>query len=277
MSSQLGEEPSTVNVSALYCYPVKSCGGIALEEALVDARGFQHDRQWMIVNEAGLFLTQRDLPRMALIRPRLETGQLVLRAPAMPEIALPFKQDGTRVSVTVWRSACEAIDQGREIAEWLSTFLSARARLVRMADDCTRQVNPEFARRPSDQVGFADGYPFLLISENSLNGLNQRLLTPVPMNRFRPNIVISGCEPHAEDAWNRVRIGEVNFDVVKPCARCVITTTDQHTAERGEEPLKTLASYRKATSGGILFGQNLIHANRGTIRVGDLLTVVSAK
>jgi hypothetical protein len=142
-----------------------------------------------------------------------------------------------------------------------------------MAPHFRRQVNPNFAQRPEDQVAFADAFPFLLISEASLDDLNARMHAPLPMNRFRPNIVITGCAPYAEDTWPSLRIGSVDFAAAKACVRCTVTTTDQTTTERGEEPLKTLATYRK-TDAGVVFGQNLIHLNRGTIRVGDRVTTV---
>ena len=265
-----------ITVSALYRYPIKSCAGAALDRAEIGPRGIRHDREYMVVEAAtGEFLTQRELPRMALIRPTIADAILRIEAPGMPSIEVPPLREGAAREVVVWRDACRAVDQGDGVASWLGTFLGADCRLVRMADDHVRRVDPVYATSEQDQVGFADGYPFLLITQESLEDLNARLVEPLPMNRFRPNIVLAGGgEPYLEDGWRRVRIGEVGFAVVKWCARCAITTTDQETAARGKEPLTTLATYRRGKR-GVLFGQNLIHDREGTVRVGDAVTVVA--
>lgn len=263
-----------MQVSEVNVYPIKSCAGTALHEARIDARGFVNDRRWLVVNEQGRFQTQREIARMALVKPHVDELSLTLTAPEMEAFELAADEGGQRVEVVIWKdSGVGAIDQGDAAAEWLSTFLKRKVRLVRFADDYFRQVSQQYAPRESDQVGFADGYPFLFISEASLADLNTRLAEPLPMNRFRPNIVISGTEPYAEDTWKVVRIGEVEFDVVKPCARCAITTTDQTTAKRGKEPLATLATYRNEERGA-MFGQNVIHRSAGTIKVGMPLEVL---
>ncbi|HRE48062.1 MAG TPA: MOSC domain-containing protein [Aggregatilineales bacterium] len=261
-------------VTALHYYPIKSCGGVTLEVGEADWRGFRYDRHWLIVDPHGDFVTQRELPRLALIHPTIHSGMLTINAPAMSPLSLPLGMDGRRMSVTVWDSECEAFDQGDDAAQWLSDTLESPLRLVRMADDHIRQVDQRYAKRTSDQVGFADGYPFLLISEESLADLNTRLDTPLPMNRFRPNLVVRGVDAYAEDGWKQIRIGAMIFDVVKACARCTITTTDQETAKRGKEPLRTLATYRDSER-GVLFGQNLIHAAPGTVRVGDEVIILA--
>ncbi len=274
-ASHLSE--NAMSVSALNVYPVKSCAGIALNEAQLDARGIRFDRNWMFVNSEGKLLTQRDDSRLALIRTRLTQNALVLSAPKVPEQEVLFSQTGETRAVTVWRSDCLAIDQGNQVAEWISQYLGAPTRLVRIAENFVRKLNPEFSRRATDQTAFADGYPHLLISEASLSYLNTRLANPLPMNRFRPNIVLQGCEPHAEDSWDVISIGSMAFDVAKPCGRCIVTTTNQETGERGDEPLRTLATYRKSDRFGIMFGQNLIHQTAGMIRVGDRVTIVKLK
>jgi uncharacterized protein YcbX len=192
----------------------------------------------------------------------------------MPNLALPVIAEGQTREVLVWRDRCAAVDQGDEVAEWLSRFLRRPCRLVRMAEDHVRRVDPVYAVSEADQVGFADGYPFLIISEESLADLNARLAQPLLMNRFRPNIVVRGGAAYAEDGWCRVRIGGIEFSLVKACARCAITTTDQATAQVGREPLATLATYRRVER-GVLFGQNAIHAATGAIRVGDPLEVLA--
>jgi hypothetical protein len=166
-----------------------------------------------------------------------------------------------------------AIDEGPSVAEWLTAFLAVRCRLVRFPDDAKRRVDPEYAG-PNDEVGFADGFSFLLTSCASLDDLNQRLAAPLPMNRFRPNIVVSGGEAFEEDRWKRIRIDGITFAVVKPCARCVTTTVDQQTGEASREPLRTLATFRNVAGRGVMFGQNLIHGQSGTLHVGAEVAVI---
>jgi uncharacterized protein YcbX len=271
-----GREGDAARVAALHYYPIKSCAGTRLEAGVVGRRGFEGDRALMLVDPEGRFLTQRELPRMALITPRLDGETLMIAAPGMPPLTVVTTDDGPRARVVVWSARCTAIDQGDAAAEWFGAFLDAPCRLARMADDFVRRVDGRYARRPDDQTSFTDGYPFLLISEASLDDLNGRLASPLPMNRFRPNIVVGGCPPYAEDRWKRIRIGPIVFDLVKPCARCVITTTDQATAERGKEPLRTLATYRRRRDGKALFGQNLVHAGGGVIRAGDAVEILAA-
>lgn len=265
----------TISVLALYRYPIKSCKGHALREAITDARGIVGDRRMMIVDSQGEFITQRDAPRLALIEPVInDDSSMTLRAPNKSSVSFMPSNEGRRVKARVWRDVCDAIDQGDEVAAWLQDFLSMPARLVRMADDFVRRVDARYARRPSDQTSFADGYPFLLISQASLDDLNARLDSPIPMNRFRPNIVLSGCNAFAEDDWREIRIGDITFNVVKPCARCAVTTIDQDTAIAGREPLRTLAAYR-AFGQKVLFGQNLVAANTGVLRVGDEVEIIA--
>jgi uncharacterized protein YcbX len=268
-------DSSSIQVSAITCYPIKSCAGISLSSASIGPRGIVHDREWMVITPDNCFLTQRERPCLALIHPEVAPdGSVMLRAAGQEPLLVPVRRQGHERCVAIWDDTCVAIDQGEKAATWLSAFLGLSCRLVHMADDFIRPVDPEYARRASDQVGFADGYPFLLISEASLTDLNSRLTTPLPMNRFRPNIVLSGCAPYVEDTWQRIRIDSIEFAVVKPCARCVITTTDQKTASIGKEPLKTLATYRNSRR-GVLFGQNLIHASTGTIHIGASVTVIA--
>jgi len=259
-----------IRVSGLYIYPVKSCRGIALGEAEVGDRGFVHDREWLVVDRRGTFMTQRDWPALARVTASPRGDGLVLEAEGMPVLeANADASTGDGRQVTIWQDACVAQSAGTEAAQWISAFLGTDCELVRMSTSTLRQVDLEFAET-GDRVGFADGFPFLLISEGSLDELNCRLPDGqhVPMDRFRPNIVVTGCAPYSEDEWSMIRIGDVGFRIVKPCARCVITTTDQRTGERSREPLKTLATYR-LVDGNVMFGQNLIHASRGVVRVGD--------
>jgi hypothetical protein len=264
---------STVFLSHLYVYPIKSCAGIALDEATVGPRGILHDREWMIVRPDGVFLTQRELPRLALIVPRLDGVHLALEAPGMPPVLVRAEDEGAALEVVVWRDRCLAKDAGAEVARWLTDFLEAPCRLVHMPPSTVRPVDPAYAA-PTDQVGFADGFPLLLAAEESLVDLNARLPEPIPMNRFRPNLVIRGAEPFAEDTWTVIRIGGLTFRVAKACARCVTTTVDQSIGVKdGKEPLATLATYRQSPR-GVLFGQNLIHDAPGVLRVGDRVEVL---
>jgi len=265
-----------IALSALHYYPLKSCKGLALEQATLDQRGLVHDREFMVVDEAGAFLTQRELPRLALITPTMSDGLLTLSAPGTAPLTFHYGNDGPRLEAAIWRDTVVAVDQGEAASTWLTGFLQTTpVRLMRLADEFTRQVNQQYAPRTTDQVGFADGFPLLLISEASLADLNARLEKPLPMNRFRPNLVVAGCGPYAEDSWKQIRIGGLVFDIVKPCARCVTTTTNQDTAERGKEPLRTLATYRHVPHRGAMFGQNVVHASTGMIRVGDEVEVMA--
>ncbi len=259
---------SSVTLSSLFIYPVKSLGGIALTESVVEARGLRHDRRWMVVDADGKFLTQREYPRMALIMPQITAAALRLGAPGRESLSVPLETPKTGpMTVRVWRSACEAVPVGPEADVWLSDFLETQVRLVFMPDTTQRAVNSDYGR-PEDIVSFADGYPLLLLGEASLADLNTRLASPVPMNRFRPNLVVAGSLPYAEDGWKRIAIGETVFRGAKSCDRCALTTIDQATAARGVEPMHTLAKYR-ITDGKVLLGQYLIPEESGMIRIGD--------
>jgi uncharacterized protein YcbX len=269
----LAEVPSGGSLSGLYVYPIKSAGGIALDASEVDERGLRHDRRWMLVDEAGRFMSQRRHPRMALIQVRIEPDHLVVEAPDMPSLEVPFRPpDGRLLPASVWSDLVEVSTVGGDADRWFNEFLGVRCRLVHLPDRSVRPVDPDYGQQ-TDQVGLADGFPFLLISEASLGDLNARLEQPVPMNRFRPNLVVRGCAPFAEDGWKLVRIGTITFRVVKPCSRCRITTVDQGTAATSKEPLRTLARFRRAGT-RVLFGQNLIHDGTGILRLNDPLEIL---
>jgi uncharacterized protein len=264
-----------ITVSNLIYYPIKACRGFEVETSCVERMGLEHDRRMMVVTPEGEFLTQREVPRLALVTPRLENGTLELSAPNYDSLQLGIQTTGTPWLVNVWKSkGVHAIDQGEEAADWFSSWLGRPVRLVHVADGYKRIINEQYAVNPDDHTGFADGYPILLTSEEGLQDLNSRLDSPVPMNRFRPNIVVRGCAPFAEDTWNRIRIGNVELAVVKPCARCEVTTIDKETLDRSKEPLKTLGKYRKQKLGAI-FGQNVIPLNEGRIWLGMTVEVLS--
>ena len=264
-----------ITVSSLVTYPIKACRGMEVDSACVERMGLEHDRRMMVVTPEGEFLTQREYPRLALVTPKLSNNTLELSAPNYDSIQLGLQTSGTPWLVNIWKSkGVHAIDQGEEAASWFSDWLGTSVRLVHFADGYKRLVSKEYAVNPDDHTGFADGYPILLTSQEGLHDLNSRLETPVPMNRFRPNLVVKGCEPFAEDTWNRIRVGDVELAVVKPCDRCVVTTIDKETLERSKEPLRTLGKYRKQKLGAI-FGQNVIPLNEGRIRLGMTVTVLS--
>lgn len=259
-------------LSGLYVYPIKSCGGISLESADLGETGLLGDRRWMLVDEGGGFVSQRRYPRMAMISPSFSPDGLVVRAPGMSDLEVPFEgETGERLDVEVWGDVQRGAPVGAEADRWFARFLGFPCRLVRKPDEDVRAVDSAYAR-DGDQTSFADGFPLLVISEASLEDLNGRLESSVSMDRFRPNLVVGGCEPYAEDGWEEIRTGGAVFRVAEPCPRCAITTVDQGSGERGKEPLRTLATYRKA-GGEVWFGRNLIHASLGTVRVGDPVEV----
>lgn len=255
-----------MNLKSLYRYPVKSLRGGAFDALDVTERGLCFDRHWMVVDAQGQFMTQRQHARMALIDTQVDDdGGLLLQAPRMPDLNVHGAHDAT-LPVVVWRDTVQAAPVDGDADAWLSEFLAIDCRLVVFPYDARRVVDPEYAAA-TDQVGFADGFPFLLISQASLDDLNARLTQPVPMLRFRPNLVIGGCDAYAEDTWRRIRVGDLEFRVAKPCSRCIIPTIDPATAQRSAEPLRTLMTYRRRDN-RIYFGQNLIHDGNGRLAVG---------
>jgi len=241
-------------LSALHIFPVKSCAPLVVDAAAVEPRGLAHDRRWLVTDASGKFLTGRQHPRLTLLRAAPNGAALDLSAPDMPLLRL---------------------DVPLPTEAWISEFLGMPARFFYMDAGCERPVDPAYAK-PGDEVSFADAYPLLLISQGSLDGLNAKLAAPVPMLRFRPNLVVANTGAHAEDGWKRVRIGSVEFDLVKPCSRCVFTTVDFTSGafDPSGEPLRTLMTYRR-TERGVTFGQNVIPRGTGTLRVGDAVEVLA--
>jgi hypothetical protein len=262
-------------LASLHVYPVKACRGVRVARWEVDRLGLRLDRAFMVVDaESGRFVTQREEPRLARVVPALGEDALALSAAGAGSVRVPLAaRDGPRRRIQVWRHAGEGVDQGDAAAAWLSGLLGRALRLVRVPPDHARRVNPE--RTPFEaHTSFTDGYPFLLISQGSLDALNARLAAPVPMERFRPNLVVTGTEPHAEDGWRRIRIGAVELVLVKPCDRCAVTTVDPESGElRGPEPLRTLATYRRAGN-AVLFGQNAVHTAPGPLSAGTPIELV---
>lgn len=296
-----------MNISEINIYPIKSLKGITLNEAVVEKRGLRFDRRWMLTDPDGMFFTQREVPKMATIGVRVDDGQLTVDSENAGSIPIPFEPDrGHRQDVIVWRSEVAGLVYNGEVSEWFSDALGKKCQLVRMPDSFERHVNEKFDNG-NDIVSFADGYPLLLIGEASLGNLNNRIaenaerdqiredvgeppaVRRLPMNRFRPNVVVSGSGPFEEDNWARVKIGDAIFRVAKPCARCVLTTVDQSTgAFDGKEPLRTFATFRKAhqvhpdkyeaygqPANAVLFGENLIPENPGgVIAIGNAVEVL---
>jgi uncharacterized protein YcbX len=263
-----------MTLSAISIYPVKSLKGVALPQVKVTSLGPEGDRRFMLIDEKGAFVTQRKVPKLALIGTALRDNFLILNIPDSEPLEIAIQTQGVMKDATVWRSNVLSVDQGDLAAEALSAFIGFEVRLVYMAESTLRPVDPQYAIDPSNRVSFADGFPFLIISEASLQDLNERLGQNLLMNRFRPNLVIQGVPPYAEDTWKKIRIGKILFHLVKPCSRCITTCVDQESGEKGLEPLKTLATYRKDDL-GILFGQNAIHASVGILTVGDCVEIIS--
>ncbi|MGE3465678.1 MAG: MOSC domain-containing protein [Pyrinomonadaceae bacterium] len=285
-----------MHISEINVYPIKSLKGISLDSAVVERRGLQYDRRWMLATPDGMFLTQREFPTMATITVEVVNDELRAMSDGFGSLLIPVEPDkGERRAVTIWQSVCDGLVYDTAVNDWFSDVLGTECQLVYMPDDSRRNVNKMF-NSGEDIVSFADGYPLLVIGEASLDDLNARIqesetraatrpeFRPLPMKRFRPNIVVSGSAAFAEDDWKRIRVGDCVFRVVKPCARCVITTVDPAKGEfDGKEPLKTLASYRMARDvmpgryeefghgpTAVLFGQNLIPEGAlSPIRVGD--------
>lgn len=265
---------SALTVSELAIYPVKSLGALAMSRLRFDSFGPAGDRRYVVVNRAGRFVTQREYPRMTLIQIALNARTLEFSAPTMLAFSLAVSSvdDGSRDEIVVWRDRVAARDMGDAIAAWLSAYLETELRLYYMPDDSARAVDPAYGKA-GDRVSFADGFPVLLLGAASLAEFNRALPEPIESLRFRPNIVVAGAEPYAEDAWRRVLIGALEFDVVKPCSRCVIPSIDPRTAQKQPLVAQTLARLRRRDN-AVYFGQNLIARGVGEVALGDAVTVI---
>ncbi|MEM6430064.1 MAG: MOSC N-terminal beta barrel domain-containing protein [Deinococcota bacterium] len=276
-------------LAGLSYYPIKSAAGIHVNEAVLEPRGLRYDRRWLVVDDAGMFITQRTVPKLALLKPVLDGHHLTLQAHHKTPLTLPLTpptpptppltspqtspEHSEHMTVTIWNDTVPARLVSAEADAWLSEFLETPVRLVAMPEESLRPIDPDYAQTDAHNiVSFADGFAVLVISEASLTDLNSRLAEDLPMNRFRPNLVVRGVPAYAEDRWTTMHIGEAILRVVKPCVRCVVTTTNQTTLERGREPLKTLASYRRAL-GGVIFGQNAVVVKPGKLELGMPITL----
>jgi len=266
-------------LSAIHTFPLKSGAPRAHTERRLEPQGLADDRRWMVIDANAKFVTGRQQSRLTLVRAEPAEDSMRFDAPGMPTLQVPLPAaDGARIGTDVWGSAVQPLLAADAAHDWISRFLGAPSRLVYMDAKCTRAVQSMYDGRygvDGDVVSFADAFPLLLISQAALDLLNSKLAAPVPMLRFRPNLVVAGTAPHAEDGWRRVRVGECEFDVVKPCTRCVFTTVDFERGERDPagEPLRTLTTYRRSPD-GVTFGQNLIPRRLGTLHIGDAVEVL---
>lgn len=269
-----------LKLSEIYVYPVKSLGGIRLEKSNITTRGLENDRRFMLVDENGRFLSQREYPQLAVFETAIEgdfleitdkkTG-LNLKVSLLPNSQFPV------LSVTIWDDVVTAIETNQAASDWFTQALGISTRLVYMHEQSQRKTEPEYSLTGNEITSFSDGYPILIIGQSSLDNLNNRLENPVNINRFRPNFVFANGEPFEEDNWHEFTVGNIRFFGVKPCARCIMTTIDQQTGEKkSKDPLLTLNKYRKAGN-RILFGQNVLISELGTVSIGDVVTVLSKK
>ncbi|XP_009617280.1 uncharacterized protein [Nicotiana tomentosiformis] len=300
MAEIIGAPAAAAMVKTIFVYPIKSCRGISVSQAPITSTGFRWDRQWLVVNSKGRAYTQRVEPKLALVEVALPTeafskgwepnkdSYLVIRAPGMSPLKIPLSNPSEVTDgVSVWEWSGSALDEGAEAAMWFSTHLGKPCRLVRFSEvKEMRVVDPNYAQ--GYKVMFSDGYPYLLLSQGSLNALNSFLKEPVPVNRFRPNVLVDGCEPFAEDLWKEIRINNLTFEGVKLCSRCKVPTINQETAVAGSEPTETLTKFRsdkalrlnKKQQGKVYFGQNMVCSDalsRGKgkiIKVGDPVYVL---
>lgn len=267
-----------ITVSQLFIYPIKSLGGIELFSVDVGDRGFKYDRRWMLVDENNRFMTQRDTLEMALLKTSFhkDSLQVIFKNNVSENILIPLTiGNRKKITVSIWDDSCDAIEPGDLFNEWFSDILRKKCKLVYMPDDSLRKVDGTYAAN-EEITAFSDGYPILLIGQSSLDDLNSRLKDPVPINRFRPNMVFTGSRAFEEDEFQQFTIGAINFMGVKLCGRCVMTTIDQHKGIKNKEPLQTLSTYRQANN-KIYFGQNLLHTGTGMINVHDKVNVLKRK
>jgi len=258
---------SPATLSDIYIYPVKSLAGIKVSKWQVNDKGLLHDRKWMLIDSDNQFLSQRRIPKMALIKTHLCENSLTLTTTTSGSVSLPlYPQNGEEIITTIWKDQCLAKTVSKDIDNWLSDFLDIQCRLVYQPDEIVRTVDQNYATS-IDKVYFSDGFPFLIISDASLASLNHEMELQLPMLRFRPNLVISNCESYDEDSWRNISINNISFRLPKPCSRCTVPTIDLETAETSKEPLKTLNRLRKANN-RVYFGQNALHDNSGELYIG---------
>lgn len=263
---------SKVFLSEIFIYPVKSLAGIKVSKWPVCEKGLLYDRKWMLIDSEGKFLSQRRMPRMILINTQIADDQLILSTTKSHSISLPLHPtDGDNCKTTIWNDSCLAKTTSTEVDSWLSNFLGLQCQLVYQPDEFVRPVDPNYAK-VTDKVNFSDGFPFLIVSEASLKSLNQAMGLQLPIQRFRPNLVISNCESYAEDSWREISVNNIHFRLPKPCSRCSVPTIDIETGQTGKEPLTTLNRLRKWNK-KVYFGQNALHDNTGSLSAGSEIQI----
>ncbi len=260
-------------LSGIFVYPVKSLSGIKVSNWQVNAKGLLHDRKWMLIDNQHQFLSQRKIPKMCLIKTQLTDSELTLSAEGYDCFSLPINPcDGETCNTTIWKDSCPAKTTSKQANQWLSDFLGIQCQLVYQPDNVVRSVDPHYAKK-TDQVNFSDGFPFLIVSEASMNALNSEMNLQLGVERFRPNLVISECEAYAEDSWREISINNIAFRLPKPCSRCAVPTINPATAEKSKEPLRTLNRIRKWNK-QVYFGQNALHNNLGELSVGNKVQIL---
>jgi uncharacterized protein len=265
-----------MRITSLSIYPIKGCRGVALDRADVDRLGLAGDRRLVLVNADDRFITQRDVAALATIVPTLADDVLAVTAPGLESLRLHLAPDGEIRPIWLWwDDPIFATDQGDTASDWFSEALGGRYRLMHFGRQASNPIDPAWSPREGAQTAFTDGYPLLVVLQESLDDLNSRLEAPVPMDRFRPSVVVAGADAWSEDGWREMQIGELRCDSVKPCARCVVPTTDQQTGRRHptQEPLRTLASFRTVPKLGAIFGQNVVPRDTGALQVGGSVTL----
>lgn len=259
-------------LSEIFIYPVKSLAGIKVSSWTVNEKGLLHDRKWMLIDSNNQFLSQRRLPKMALIKTQLTDCELILSTSTSGSISLPlYPDEGDDCNITIWNDHCTAKTTTRLADQWLTDFLDMDCRLVYQPNDVVRPVDPDYALA-TDKVNFSDGFPFLILSKASMFSLNQSMELQLPIQRFRPNLVISNCESYAEDSWREITINDIGFRLPKPCSRCSVPTIDTETAQTNKEPLTTLNRLRKWNK-HVYFGQNALHNTQGELSTGNIVVI----
>lgn len=267
-----------LQVSGLYIYPIKSLGGISMPSVKLTDRGFEHDRRWMLIDSNNRFISQREIATLALLQVTIvEEGlQVFHKTNPADFLIIPFEPaSGERATVKIWDNACTAQLVSDAADKWFSAVLNMPCRLVYMRDDSIVKVEEKYALA-DDLTSFSDGFPILSIGEASLQDLNSRIPEELAMNRFRGNLIFTGGKAFEEDSMKTFVINGATFHGISPCARCVVTTIDQETLDKGKEPLKILASYRRLNT-KVCFGENVIADSEGTIHVGDEIVVTERK
>ena len=263
-----------LTLSEINIYPVKSLSGISLQSSEVEERGLKYDRRWVLVDESKTFITQRDFQEMALINVSIENNGLMLKhkTKTFQPLFVPFDFEHSKNDkVVIWDDTVFGEFYNNQIDDWFSEILGINCHLVKMPESTKRNVDEAYAENKI--VSFADAFPFMIIGQSSLDDLNSRMEVPLPMNRFRTNFVFTGGKPFEEDHWKKFKVGDMKFEAVKPCARCIITTTDQDTAERFKEPLLTLSKFRNFNN-KVMFGMNLVCESTGNVQVGDKIELI---